>query len=232
MHILSLVLTTTLLESAEKGEWLKKWFHDQSPRKVWNQAEIELTTPGSAVGFATDWAMGPVSCCYVVAGALWCLELVCVVWCWHFLVILTCFLTFKAPITTAADNKFCDNFPNFRKNKVWYYMRIVCQQTILMKYHALFVIFEKSKIWNCRLLQIIGGALRVNVFFPASMQTWGLLLACQWNAISMAFTGRPIVARFIKNADCVGKYTSGIITAGEFTHLSTADSILYPTLPF
>ena len=24
-------------------------------------------------------------------------------------------------------------------------MRIVCQQTILMKYHALFVIFEKKK---------------------------------------------------------------------------------------
>ena len=41
-------------------------------------------------------------------------------------------------------------------------MRIVCQQTILMKYLALFVIFEKScKIWNCRLLQIIGGALRI-----------------------------------------------------------------------
>ena len=32
-----------------------------------------------------------------------------------------------------------------------------------MKYHTLFVIFEKSgKIWNCRLMQIIGGALRVN----------------------------------------------------------------------
>ena len=44
-------------------------------------------------------------------------------------------------------------------------MRIVCQQTILMKYHALFVIFEKnSKIWNCRLLQIIGGALWDNQF--------------------------------------------------------------------
>ena len=41
-------------------------------------------------------------------------------------------------------------------------MRIVCQQTILIKYHALFVIFEKrGKIWNCRLLQIIGGALWV-----------------------------------------------------------------------
>ena len=44
-------------------------------------------------------------------------------------------------------------------------MKIVCQQTILMKYHALFVIFEKSgKIWNCRLLQIIGASLRVKSF--------------------------------------------------------------------
>ena len=33
-----------------------------------------------------------------------------------------------------------------------------------MKYHALFVIFEKSgKILNCRLLQNIGGALHVRV---------------------------------------------------------------------
>ena len=35
-------------------------------------------------------------------------------------------------ITTAADDKFCDIFSNFR------------QQTILMKYHPLFVIFEKA----------------------------------------------------------------------------------------
>ena len=41
-------------------------------------------------------------------------------------------------------------------------MRIVCQQTILMNYHALFVIFEKAaNFLNCRLLQIKGGALRV-----------------------------------------------------------------------
>ena len=39
-------------------------------------------------------------------------------------------------------------------------MRIVCQQSILMKYHALFVIFEKTaKFQVCRLLQ--SGALRV-----------------------------------------------------------------------
>ena len=40
-------------------------------------------------------------------------------------------------------------------------MRIVCQQTILMKY-TLFVIFEKAaKFEIFRLLQIIDGALRV-----------------------------------------------------------------------
>ena len=70
-------------------------------------------------------------------------------------------LTHKAIITTAADDKICDIFLIINKNKVWYYMRIVCQQTTLMKYHAIFVIEKKSKIWNCRLLQIIGGALRV-----------------------------------------------------------------------
>ena len=45
-------------------------------------------------------------------------------------------------------------------------MRIVCQQTILMKYHALFVIKKKKKkLWKCRLLQIIGGALWANFLF-------------------------------------------------------------------
>ena len=39
---------------------------------------------------------------------------------------------------------FVTFFPICDKIKVWYYMRIVCQQTILMKYHALLVIFEKA----------------------------------------------------------------------------------------
>ena len=35
-------------------------------------------------------------------------------------------LNLKAPITTAADGKFCSIFPKFwKKNKVWYFMRIV-----------------------------------------------------------------------------------------------------------
>ena len=39
---------------------------------------------------------------------------------------------------------FATSFLIFEKNKVRYFMRIVCQQTILMKYHALFVSFEKA----------------------------------------------------------------------------------------
>ena len=39
---------------------------------------------------------------------------------------------------------FVTSFQIFDKNKVWYYRRLVCQQTILMKYHALFVNFEEA----------------------------------------------------------------------------------------
>ena len=61
---------------------------------------------------------------------------------------------------------FATSFLIFRRNKVWYFVRTVCQQTILMKY-ALFVVLKSGKIWNCRLLQIIGGPLRAKnqVFF-------------------------------------------------------------------
>ena len=57
---------------------------------------------------------------------------------------VTFMLTLKAPNTAAADDKFCEIFPNFRKHKARYLMRFVCQQTILMKYHSLFRIFEKT----------------------------------------------------------------------------------------
>ena len=50
-------------------------------------------------------------------------------------------LTLTEPITTAADDKFFNIFPNFRKKIGMIIHEIVWQQTILMKY-ALFVIFE------------------------------------------------------------------------------------------
>ena len=60
-------------------------------------------------------------------------------------------------ITTAADDKFCNIFLNFRK-KIRFDISWESQQKILTKYLALFVIFEKWQNLNCRLLQIIGGA--------------------------------------------------------------------------
>ena len=43
-------------------------------------------------------------------------------------------------------------------------MRIVCQQTILMKYHALFVIFEKAATFEIVVCcKKIGDTLRVNL---------------------------------------------------------------------
>ena len=44
---------------------------------------------------------------------------------------------------TDADD-FVTSFPIFEKTKEWYFMRIVCLQTILMKYNALFVMLEKA----------------------------------------------------------------------------------------
>ena len=52
-------------------------------------------------------------------------------------------LTLKAPIPTAADDKFCDIFSNFRKKKGTIFHENRLPAEILMKYHALFVIFEK-----------------------------------------------------------------------------------------
>ena len=69
--------------------------------------------------------------------------------CWKHQILLP-LLTPKAQITTAEDNTFCYIFPNFFKKKVWYFMRIVCQQAILMEYHALFAILKKQ--YNLKLV--------------------------------------------------------------------------------
>ena len=72
-------------------------------------------------------------------------------------------ITLKAPIKTAADDNFYNIFLNFQKNNVCYFMRIVCWQTILMKYRALFVIFEKAAKFEivvcCKLLVALYGLI-------------------------------------------------------------------------
>ena len=52
-------------------------------------------------------------------------------------------LNLKTPIMQQTTN-YATSALVFNKNKVRYFMRIVCQQTILMKYHTLFVIYEKA----------------------------------------------------------------------------------------
>ena len=76
-------------------------------------------------------------------------------------------LTLKAPITTAADDKFNDIFPNF-----WKYWGMIFQENRLPADDSheisclICYIWKSSKIWKCRLLQIIGGALGVNPNLP------------------------------------------------------------------
>ena len=71
-------------------------------------------------------------------------------------------ITFKAPITTAADDKYCDFFPNFRKKKGMIFHKNTQPADDSHKVSCLICYFWKSsKICNCRLLQIKGGALSV-----------------------------------------------------------------------
>ena len=50
----------------------------------------------------------------------------------------------KSQSRLQQTTNFSTSFLIFETNKVWYFMRIVCQQTILVKYHALFVILKKK----------------------------------------------------------------------------------------
>ena len=61
---------------------------------------------------------------------------------------------------TAADDKFCDIFLNFKKKK-----GMIFHENRLPAKSYLICCFQKGgKTLNCHLLQILGGALRVNAF--------------------------------------------------------------------
>ena len=70
-------------------------------------------------------------------------------------------LTLKHQSRLRQTTNFVTSLLIFERNKEWYFMRIVCKQTILMKYHALFVILKMRQSLNCRLQQNIGDALWV-----------------------------------------------------------------------
>ena len=70
-------------------------------------------------------------------------------------------------------NNFTEMFLMMSSTKIAQ-MVLLCQQMILMKYHALFIILEKAAKFEIHLLQIIGGTLCVisldnqmsNAFIP------------------------------------------------------------------
>ena len=76
--------------------------------------------------------------------------------------IITTLLSLKAPITTAADDKFCNIFSSFRQKEgmIFHENRLPADD-----FHEIscliYYFWKSSKIWNCLLLQIIGGTLWV-----------------------------------------------------------------------
>ena len=72
----------------------------------------------------------------------------------------------KASIMNAANHKFCNIFPNFRK-KIRYDIDNNCLQA--SNSHEILCLicyfWKTDTIWNCRLLQIVGGALWVHSEF-------------------------------------------------------------------
>ena len=72
---------------------------------------------------------------------------------------VTCHLALKAPITTAADDTFCDIFPNFRKKCMTFHENCLSADDSHEIVFLICYFWKSGKIWNCRLLQIIGGAL-------------------------------------------------------------------------
>ena len=93
-------------------------------------------------------------------------------------------LTLKAPIITKADNNF-DFFLFSEENKSGHFME--SSAMIHMKYQDLFSLRKKKmKILDCRLLQILLGALRVKVI--------GVRLYLEFQNICTHFKGlcRPL----------------------------------------
>ena len=64
-------------------------------------------------------------------------------------------------------------------------MRIVCQQTILVKYHALFVIFEKAAKFEivvcCKLKVALSGLTAILLVIGIQWYTFWFDLFCVWS---------------------------------------------------
>ena len=72
-------------------------------------------------------------------------------------------LTLKHQSRLQQTTNLATSFLIFEKNKVWYFMRVTFQQTTHDISCLICYFWKSSKIWNCRLLQIIDGALWVKM---------------------------------------------------------------------
>ena len=105
-------------------------------------------------------------------------------------------LTHKAPPAICSRQQF----QTFSKitNKEWYFMRIVCQQTIFMTYHSLFFLKLGKISQNLLSAAVVIGALRVkinwdciqvtftqkvlfHIFLSKLLMEWKYFIHCRWN---------------------------------------------------
>ena len=125
-------------------------------------------------------------------------------------------LTLKAPTTTATDDKFCDIFPCLLpaddSHEIW----LICY------------FWKSSKIYNCRLLQIIGDALWVNLGY---MKFCVYLVSAQDRYMGgmsgQTPSGRPVVRKKVVHTGTSGGggyqgSSSGTVVRKRVVHTDTS----------
>ena len=95
-----------------------------------------------------------------------------------------CWWTLKAPITPAADDKFWDILPNFWKKRYDILWESSAGRWLSWNIMPYLLFLKKEQIWNCRLLQIIGGALWVKTRKSAGPKPlpWRI---CPWHVLTV-----------------------------------------------
>ena len=96
-------------------------------------------------------------------------------------------LTLQEPITTAADDTICNIFLNFQKKKKKNKYNISWESSASRRFSwniMPYLLFLKiGKTWNCCLLQIIGGALWVNLYIQMDSSFWFNTINLGWSIV-------------------------------------------------
>ena len=84
---------------------------------------------------------------------------------------------------------FATSFPIFEKNKELYSWESSASRRFSWNIKPYFLFWKSSKIWNCRLLQIVGGVLRVNAHQIKVRK--GAKIRNQYNQVQSSTTPDP-----------------------------------------